>query len=205
MSKPPPAQMPLTELLVRVEGGDRAALEELFSLVYRELHRLARIQRGRLPSDDTLATTALVHEAYLKLAGARALSARDRHHFFSLAARAMRQILVDHLRRRGAQRRPDPGRARALEDVEIAVAAPVEELLAIDAALSKLERLDPGLGRLVEWRVFAGLTLAEIGPLAERSPASLKRDWQKARAFLARELGARAPAPGAGPAGGGAA
>ncbi len=194
--------MPVTELLRRIEVGDRAALEELFSLVYGELHRLARRQRGRLREDDTLATTALVHEAYLKLAGAHALSASDRHHFFSLAARAMRQILLDHLRRRSAQRRPDPARARSLEEAHLAVEAPVEELLAIDAALLKLERLDPDLGRLVEWRVFAGLTLDEIGPLAGRSAASLKRDWQKARAFLARELGATPLAPDPKPAGG---
>ncbi len=189
MSQPPAPQAPLTELLAQVEAGDRGALEELFSLVYGELRRLAWLQRRRLPLADTLATTALVNEAYLKLAGARRLAARDRHHFFSLAARAMRQVLLDAARRRGAQRRPDPLRARALDDGLAAVEAPLEELLAIDAALARLERLDPGLGRLVEWRVFAGLTLDEIAPFAERSPASLKRDWQKARAFLARELG----------------
>jgi RNA polymerase sigma factor (TIGR02999 family) len=186
MSKeePPPA---VTQLLGRIEAGDRAAFDQLFGLLYDDLRGLARRQLGG-GVGETLSTTALVHEVYLKFARARRLSANDRHHFFSLAARAMRQVLLDHVRRRQAERRPDPARARSLDEVEIAVAAPIEELLAVETALGRLEQVDPGLGRLVEWRVFAGLTLEEISEIDRVSVSTLKRDWRKARAFLSREL-----------------
>jgi len=190
MPSEPPAPQTVAPLLAELAAGDRGALDRLFGLLYRELHQLAHRQLARGRPGDTLATTALVHEVYLKLSRAATLSAVDRNHFFSLAARAMRQIVVDQARRRAADRRPDPARALSLTEVGIADATPVEEVLAVDGALQRLERLDPALGRLVEWRVFAGLTLEEIEPLAERSLASLKRDWRKARAFLARELGA---------------
>ncbi|MCB1008070.1 MAG: RNA polymerase subunit sigma [Acidobacteria bacterium] len=179
-------------LLEELAAGDRGALDRLFALLYRELRDLAHRQLARGRPGETLATTALVHEVYLKLSRAATLSANDRNHFFSLAARAMRQVVVDQARRRAAERRPDPARALSLTDAGIAAEAPVEEVLAIDGALRRLEDLDPALGRLVEWRVFAGLTLEQIEPLSGRSLASLKRDWRKARAFLARELGAAA-------------
>jgi len=170
-SEPPRAPLAVTQLLGRIEGGDRAAFDQLFGLVYDDLRVLARKQLGRR-AEDTLSTTVLVHEVYLKFSRAEQLSANDRHHFFSLAARAMRQVLLDHVRRRQAERRPDPARARSIDDVEIAVDA----------------QLDPDLGRLVEWRVFAGLTLEEIAEIAQVSVSTLKREWQKARAFLHREL-----------------
>jgi RNA polymerase sigma factor (TIGR02999 family) len=186
-SEPPRAPLAVTQLLGRIEGGDRAAFDQLFGLVYDDLRVLARKQLGRR-AEDTLSTTVLVHEVYLKFSRAEQLSANDRHHFFSLAARAMRQVLLDHVRRRQAERRPDPARARSIDDVEIAVDAPIEELIAVETALSRLEQLDPDLGRLVEWRVFAGLTLEEIAEIAQVSVSTLKREWQKARAFLHREL-----------------
>jgi RNA polymerase sigma factor (TIGR02999 family) len=129
-----------------------------------------------------------VHETFVKLARASELAAADRGHFYSLAARAMRQILLDDVRRRGAARRPPGDRLRVVEEVAAPVQAPLPELLAVDDALRRLERLDPQLGRLVELRVFGGLTLEEIAVIEARSVASLKRDWKKARAFLAREL-----------------
>lgn len=181
----------VTRLLAELGGGDRSAVDRLFSALYDELRSLARRQLGRR-SDSTLSTTAMVHEVYLKFSRATSLSAGDRHHFFSLAARAMRQVLVDHVRRRAADRRPDPARAQTLDGLEVPVVVPLEELLTIETALGRLERVDPELGRLVELRVFAGLTLEEIAPLAEVSVSTLKRDWRKARAFLHREL---APAP----------
>jgi RNA polymerase sigma factor (TIGR02999 family) len=183
----------VSRLLAELAAGDRSAVDRLFAALYDELRELARRQLGRR-SDSTLSTTAMVHEVYLKFTRASELAAGDRHHFFSLAARAMRQVLVDHVRRRSAHRRPDPARGRSLDGLEIAVAAPIEELLAIETALVRLERADPGLGRLVELRVFGGLTLEEIAPLADVSVSTLKRDWRKARAFLHREL-----APGAAP------
>lgn len=184
----------LTRLLARVERGDRAALDRLFELVYEPLKELASKQLSLRGRGSTLATTALVHEVYLKLARAAELSANDRHHFFSLAARAMRQVLLDHARRASAARRPPADRARELSDGDLPVEVPIEDLIHVERALVRLERLDPELGRLVEWRVFAGLTLEEIAPLAGRSLASLKRDWQKARAFLHRELAGDPPA-----------
>jgi RNA polymerase sigma factor (TIGR02999 family) len=184
----------VTRLLAALSSGDRAALDRLFAALYAELRQLARRQLAGQRGDRTLATTALVHEAYLKFTRASRLAAGDRHHFFSLAARAMRQVLVDDARRRSADRRPDPARARSLDDVEIAVEAPLAELLAVEHALARLEHVDPDLGRLVEWRIFAGLSLEEIADLTGRSISTHKREWQKARAFLHRELTQAAPA-----------
>jgi RNA polymerase sigma factor (TIGR02999 family) len=199
--QPPDAESAaeVTRLLAELAAGDRSAVDRLFAALYDELRELARRQLGRR-SESTLSTTAMVHEVYLKFTRASELAAGDRHHFFSLAARAMRQVLVDHVRRRTADRRPDPARGRPLDGLEIPVAAPLEELLAIETALVRLERADPGLGRLVELRVFGGLTLEEIAPLAAVSVSTLKRDWRKARAFLYRELAPGAPPTGAGPA-----
>lgn len=189
MSSPSPDPRDVTRLLGELAAGDRAALDRLFSILYEELRELARRQLGGRPQ-PTLSTTVLVHELYLKFFRASAVAAVDRQHFFSLSARAMRQLLVDHARRRSADRRPNLAHAKTLDNLEIPVEAPLEELLALEAVLGKLEALDPALARLVEWRVFAGLTLEEISGMIDRSLASLKRDWRKARAFLARELGA---------------
>ena len=194
----PPDAADVTRLLAELGAGDRTAMDRLFAALYDELRSLARRQLGRR-SDSTLSTTAMVHEVYLKFSRASKLAAGDRHHFFSLAARAMRQVLVDHVRRRAADRRPDPARAQSLDGLEIPVAVPLEELLSIETALVRLERVDPQLGRLVELRVFAGLTLEEIAPLAEVSVSTLKRDWRKARAFLHRELAPGTPGTPAAP------
>lgn len=188
-STPDPRREGVTALLARVEAGDRAALDELFGVVYQELHLLAHRQLGRLRPGDTLSTTVLVHETFLKFVHADDVATRDRQHFYSLAARAMRQILVDDLRRRHAQRRPPGERAVSLADIEVPVAESMTDLLAVDAILRDLEKLDPALAQLVDWRVFAGLTLEEIAAMIGRSESSLKRDWQKARAFLARAMG----------------
>ena len=118
----------------------------------------------------------------------------DRHHFFSLAARAMRQVLVDEARRRAAVRRPDARRAQPLDGLEAAgVETPLEDVISISRALGHLEQIDPELGRLVEWRVFAGLTLDEIAELRSLSLSTIKREWRKARSFLHRELELGAP------------
>ena len=194
----PPDAADVTRLLAELGGGDRTAMDRLFAALYDELRSLARRQLGRR-SDSTLSTTAMVHEVYLKFSRASKLAAGDRHHFFSLAARAMRQVLVDHVRRRAADRRPDPARAQSLDGLEIPVVVPLEELLSIETALGRLERVDPQLGRLVELRVFAGLTLEEIAPLAEVSVSTLKREWRKARAFLHRELAPGTPGTPAAP------
>jgi RNA polymerase sigma factor (TIGR02999 family) len=188
---PEPTQE-ITRLLSAVRGGDRAAYDALFAGVYRELHRLAHAQlaaRGR--PGDTLDTTALVHEAYLRLAQPGNLSAEDRAHFFNLAARVMRHVVVDYARRRDAAKRSG-------EVVRIEIGGPgepaeadarlTEDLLALDVSLERLEAESPRLARLVELRFFAGLSFAEIGEVQGLTERTAKRDWRKARAFLLADL-----------------
>jgi RNA polymerase sigma factor (TIGR02999 family) len=201
--QPPDGPTDVTALLGRARSGDRAAADALFARLYDQLHGLARAQlisRGR--PGATLDTTALVHEAYLRLAEPAALTAEDRGHFFNLAARVMRHVIVDFARRRdadkrgGGARRVDLAEAGELADPDRGLSA---ELLALDGALAELERMSPDLGRLVELRFFAGLPLEEIALLTGRSERSLKRDWRRARAFLLARLGqglAAAPATG---------
>jgi RNA polymerase sigma factor (TIGR02999 family) len=181
----------VTRLLLAWREGDAAAPQQLFALVYDQLRLLARGQLRRRGPDHSLSATGLVHEAYLKLVGHQRLELRDRGHFFALAAKAMRQILVDRSRRRAAHKRGDPALRQPLDDAAIPIAARAEEILALDEALSSLERLDPRLARFVEVRFFAGLTLDEAAEALEISPRTAKRDWQKARAFLNRELASR--------------
>jgi RNA polymerase sigma factor (TIGR02999 family) len=179
----------VTALLAAVRAGDAAAGERLFAAVYDDLKRLAGRQLAGRSADATLSPTALVHEAYLRLARPGALDQRDRTHFFAVAARAMRQIVIDGARRRLAEKRGGGALAVELDEGRIAgrFAAP-EELLALDAALGRLERLDERLARVVELRFFGGLTLDEIGATFDLGERTIKRDWRKARAFLYREL-----------------
>jgi RNA polymerase sigma factor (TIGR02999 family) len=178
----------ITELLRAVEGGDKAARDRLFAVVYAELRGLARGQLRRIPARDTLSTTALVNETYLKLAGERPWSARDRSHFFALAARAMRQILVDHARRRARQKRGGGAAPVALDEALVPSPDRAEELLALDAALQRLEAMDAELAQIVEWRFFAGLSIEEVAQLLDVSDRTVKRHWRAARAFLFQEL-----------------
>lgn len=166
-----------------------APAAELFAAVYGELKRLAHGQLARGPR-GTLSTTALVHEAYLKLRGS---SVGDREHFLALAARAMRQVLVDYARERRAAKRGG-GLARVSLDGEaLAVETLVDEVLAVDTALARLEAVDERLARLVEWRYFGGMTDVEIAAALGVTDRTLRRDWLKARAFLYRELARGAP------------
>jgi RNA polymerase sigma factor (TIGR02999 family) len=179
----------ITELLAAARRGDAAAAEALFGVVYADLKRIAHRQLAGQPRDATLSTTALVHEVYLRLARPESLELNDRTHFFAVAARAMRQILVDHARRKSAEKRG--GGVLALELDEGRVGSSPEkaaELVALDEALDRLEQLDERLARVVEWRFFGGLTLEEIGAALELTERTMKRDWRKARAFLYREL-----------------
>ncbi len=178
----------VTRLLSALRKGDRQALDRLFEIVYAELKRLAKAQLALAPGDSTLSTTALVNEAYVKFARAAELSASDREHFYSLASRAMRQILVDHCRRRLADRRGGGAVTVPLEDWDGPAEVDLTRVVMIDAALTKLAKREPRLAELVERRVFAGLTLEEIAKATNLSATTLKRDWRKARAFLYREL-----------------
>lgn len=178
----------VTGLIVLARDGDPAASERLFAEVYRDLHRLAARQLGRGHPD--MATTSLVHEAYFRLAKPEALAVNDRVHFFAVAARAMRQLVIDRARRRQAEKRGG-GRDLALDDVranELGVEND-SNVFALEQALDHLAALDPLLAQLVDLRFFAGLELTEIAEIMQRSERSLKRDWRKARAFLHAEMG----------------
>jgi len=161
---------------------------DLFARVYEELRRIARGQRRGAGNPPTLDTTALVHEVYLKLHGAEAATRNDRLHFLSLAARAMRQVLVDHARRHSRLKRGGDCLITGLHD-DIAAANDVVDLVALDAALDELARLDPRAGQLVEWRIFSGLDVAEIACLQHTAERTVSRDWRRARAFLIDRLG----------------
>jgi len=178
----------ITALLHAAEGGDRGALDHLFGLVYAELRQLARRQLHSTPLQHTLSTTALVHEAYLKLSADVRWSTRDRSHFFALAARAMRHILIDHARRRTRHKRGGLEAPLSLEDAQVPVHDRSDELLALDEALERLAAVDPELARLVEWRFFAGLSVEEIARVLEVSDRTVKRQWRAARAFLYQQL-----------------
>ena len=180
----------VTCLLAAVRAGDRAAEERLIALVYPDLKRIAHRQLRGKGRAETLQTTALVNEVYVRLAGPVIGSFNDRVHFLAVAARAMRQILVDRARARATGKRG--GGVAALElDAERA-AAPVrsEALLVLDDALVELERLEPRLGRVVEMRFFGGMTAEETGAALGLSDRTVKSDWRKARAFLEARLAA---------------
>ena len=187
----------VTRLLVAARQGDASAMPRLVALLYDELRAVARRQLRRGRPGQTISTTALVHEAYLKLADHGGFGLHDRVHFLSVAAVAMRQILVDAARRRMAKKRggegvritldglhPEPGR----RDVEARAA----EILAVDRALTSLAAFDERLGRLVELRFFAGLTEEETAQVLDTSERTVRRDWRKARAFLFQALGGQA-------------
>jgi RNA polymerase sigma factor (TIGR02999 family) len=183
-----------TAELAAARAGDRGAFDRVFALVYDELRRVASRQAQRFGGATTLSTTALVHEAYLKLAGDAVVGSNDRVHFFALAARAMRQILIDHVRAGDRQKRGGGIPVLSLEGLEEAAGTPggvpaKEDLLALDHALERLGAVDAELERLVEWRFFAGLTVEEIAGLTGCSERTVKRDWSIARLFLLRELG----------------
>ncbi len=177
----------ITALLHEAAAGSPAAIDRLLPIVYDELRRMAgaRLQNER--PDHTLSPTALVHEAYLRLAQGQ-ITFEGRHHFFAVAARAMRHILVDHARRRKAGKRG--GQYRVTLDPEVADPGPTDpdEVLDVDRALDRLATIDPRQAELVELRYFVGLSIEETATAQGTSPATVKRDWLLARAWLAREL-----------------
>ena len=178
----------ITGHLISWRRGDRKAFDRLFPLVYDHLRVLARRQIRRAARDPALTTRTLIHEAYLKLVDQTRAEIRDRHHFFALAARAMRHILVDDARRRGAEKRGGGHEPAPLEDGAAMAADRGPELVAVDRALERLEAADPRLGRIVELRFFGGMSVEETADALDLSPRTVKRDWQKARAFLYHEL-----------------
>lgn len=186
----------VTELLLAVGAGDREAFDRLVPLVYGELHRLAAQRLRSEGANETLQPTSLVHEVYLRLVDTSRVRWQSRSHFFAVAARAMRQILVDRARQRAAQKRGGGMRLLPIEAAEDgasaaaawAVSSHADRVLAVDAALDRLRALDPRLVSVVELRFFVGLTLAEVAATLEISPAAAWREWSAAKAFLAAEL-----------------
>jgi RNA polymerase sigma factor (TIGR02999 family) len=194
MNEAPPAAGPLqpgeiTLLLSAWGAGDAAARERLLQAVYGELKAIARQVFRRERSGHTLQPTAVVHEAFLKLAGGTPTSFRDRVHFFAVAAQAMRQILVDHARARGTSKRGGGALRVALGDGPAAGGnTTFADVLAVDEALSRLATRDAEQARLVELRFFGGLTVEETAEVLGVSAPTVKRHWRLARAFLSREL-----------------
>jgi RNA polymerase sigma factor (TIGR02999 family) len=188
----------ITALLARAKGGQAAALDELVPLVYAELRRIAGRYMRRERPGQSLQATALVHEAYIRLLKDEDLSFENRAHFLGIAARAMRQILVEHARARDADKRGGERRRITLNE-GIASDQPADvDLLALDQALERLAARDAGRARVVELRFFGGLTNEETAAALGVSPATVKRAWVVARAWLFRELSGQAPAPSAG-------
>jgi RNA polymerase sigma factor (TIGR02999 family) len=176
--------MELTVLLNRLCEGDRNAGEQAVSLVYEELHRLAGREMRREQAGHTLQTTALIHEAYLKLTGSGSLHVQSRAHFFAIASQQMRRILVDHARASGAQKRGAGAVHLDADSLPVLAEERGPELLALDDALSALESLDPQAARVVELRYFGGHSDSEVAEALDVSVAKVRRDWEFARTWL---------------------
>ncbi len=187
MGAPPASDV--THLLRAWRHGDEGALERLLPVVYTELRRIAHARmRAESPADQTLQTTALVHEAYLRLVEGADVPWKNRVHFYAVSARLMRRVLIDHARERQAQKRGGTDRAIPFGDWLGAVPARDEDLLALDEALERLSKTDARMGQVVELRYFAGLNTDETAEALGVSSKTVKRDWQVARAWLHREL-----------------
>jgi RNA polymerase sigma-70 factor, ECF subfamily len=184
----PKPQHEVTRLLAACKEGDGAAYAELMPLVYDELRRIAAGRLRRERPGHTLQPTALVHEAYLKLAGGEGPAFADRAHFFGIAARLMRQILVDHARGRGREKRGGDMVRVTLDDRLVEGAGRDLDVLALEEALTALAAADESLVRVVELRFYGGLSVEETAEALGVSPATVKRDWVAAKTFLKREL-----------------
>lgn len=178
----------ITELLNAWSAGDETALEELVPLVNPPLRRVVRRALRRERPNHSLQTTALIHEVYLKMLGSTPERWGNRSHFFALASRLVRQILVDHARRRRAGKRGGDVARITLDESALASAAPAPDLVSLDEALQALTSFDERKGRVVELRFFGGLDVDETAQVLKVSPQTVKRDWRLAKAWLYREL-----------------
>ena len=190
-SPPAPNTQPVTELLLELRRGQAGAMDRLFPLVYEELRRVAHRALRAERTGHTMGTTGLVHEAFIRLADQTRLEVHDRAHFYGVAARAMRHILVDYARRHRASKRGGPERKIvALDEALVSVEERADALLALDEALSELERVDPRLGQVVQCRFFGGLTEEETGEVLGVTARTVRRDWLKAKGWLHHHLSA---------------
>ncbi|HYN84137.1 MAG TPA: sigma-70 family RNA polymerase sigma factor [Pyrinomonadaceae bacterium] len=179
----------ITGLLHAWRGGDAAALDELMPLVERELHRIASRYMGHESPGHTLQTTALVNEAYLRLIRQRNVEWQNRAHFFAIAAQIMRRILLNYARDQHREKRGGRAVQVSLSEACVMTAERSSGLLALDAALNRLEELDARKSRVVELRFFGGLSVEETAEVLEVAPVTVMRDWRMAKAWLAREIG----------------
>ncbi|MDQ3749357.1 MAG: sigma-70 family RNA polymerase sigma factor [Acidobacteriota bacterium] len=179
----------ITQMLQEWSGGKQEALDALLPLVYEELHRQASRYLRRERRDHTLQTTALIHEAYLKLIDQREVNWQNRAHFFGIAAQAMRRILVDYARERHRAKRGGIGENLPLEDAALIVSEERRvDLVALDEALTRLAKFDERQARIVELRYFSGLSIEETAEVLRISPATVKSDWNVAKAWLRHEI-----------------
>src|SRR5262245_23028451 len=186
----------ITALLHAHAAGDVSALEQLLPLVYGELRRIARLRLRRERSGHTLAATDLVHESYLKLLPVERIDWRSRAHFFAIASRAMRNVLVDHAVRRGAAKRGAGAHVLSIGEADATTEQSLDDLIALSDALSRLEQLDARQAQVVECRFFGGLSLDETAEALNTSAATVSRDWTFARAWLHNELATASPPKG---------
>jgi len=185
----------VTQLLSKWSSGDQSALDQLLPLVYGELHRLAAAYLRRERSNHTLQSTALVHEAFMRMVHQQDVQWKNRAHFFAICAQMIRRILVDYARSQHAEKRGSGAVKLALDDAMAVPQAPATDvdLLGLNDALDRLAEMDERQSRIVELRFFAGLSIEETAEVLHLSPASIKREWQTARAWLFREM-TRTPA-----------
>jgi RNA polymerase sigma factor (TIGR02999 family) len=178
----------VTRLLRAWGRGDEAALEALIPLIYKELRQRAHRYMSRERRGNSLQTTALINEAYLRLVGSAPVAWESRSHFFAIAARLMRRILVDHARARRSLKRGGEGRPVSLDEEHLMVGQPHRDLVSLDEALDALAVLDPRKGRIVELRFFSGLSVEETAEVLKVSPQTVLRDWKLAKVWLLREM-----------------
>jgi RNA polymerase sigma-70 factor (ECF subfamily) len=189
MKKDPPRQEhEITQLLAEWRDGNQAALDDLYPLVYDELHRLARRYMSRERKGHTLQTTALINEAYVRLVDQRNVQWANRSHFFAISAQIMRRILIDHARRQTYAKRGGGARQVSLEETAVFVQDNLSEFLRLDEALKSLAELDPRRSQVVELKYFGGLNNDEIAGVLKISKNTVIRDWNMARAWLYRQL-----------------
>jgi RNA polymerase sigma factor (TIGR02999 family) len=183
-----PSSKEVTQLLLAWNSGDQAALDQLIPLVHEELHRLAHRYMGRERPGHTLQTTALVNEAYLRLVDWRHVGLQNRAHFFAVSAQIMRRILVDFARSRHQLKRASEARQVSLEEAMEVSQEPGADLVALDDSLRALAAVDPRKSQIVELRFFGGMSVEETAEVLKISPITVHREWNKAKAWLYREL-----------------
>lgn len=186
----------ITQLLQEASGGNRRASDALFESVYQELRTIARAQRRRWSGNDTLNTTALINEAYLRLAGSALADYKNRSHFFATASRAMRQVLINYAEKFAAAKRGGNAMQVTLSAIPLQDDDTIEELLHIDSLLNQLEASNPRQCRIFECRVFGGMTIDETASAVDVSAATVKRDWSVVSAWMFSRLNDRADQAG---------